>query len=475
MREDVVTKIQVGADILLIGDVGSLHGFPRDLRRRSGACGVLRRMLPDAQAMRQLRRYWASRSVSQPMNLRSDHELLEAVEAAIENGSVQAMVLPDHGPHIRDHGTTPSGTQTRAVGFRPHSTAVPVAPIVSTAVQGGPTRLVKPATSRPVSQMTTEERIWEVVKRAAALLPQATGAALMGLFTPENIAIAAGLALLSAAANLTPLGWAADTVILAIAFGFGGMAAIQGLKDLVTCFRLTANAQSERHLDQAGELLAKVVADLGVAWLMAILHERVKRGKAGGGGVDESAGQSTRGTKRDRQDVGSGSGGRQTSPRKRRAVDQDENAAGQKKPASDDQSSSSSGKDGGSDPKAKKKTQSKRDRFLGDTPGKNSRTGREVRERMRKEKTLRTNPRTKKDEFLAENGKWYPVDSPQTHMGHHPEDAVDWWNREGREYGAKSPEVRAWMLDSKNYRFEYGPLNSARGRATASRYLPPLK
>lgn len=288
MREGVVTKIQVGADILIIGDVESLHGFPRDLRRRSGACGVLRRMLPDAQAMRQLRQYWASRSVSQPMNLRSDHELLDAVEAAIESGSVQAMVLPDHGPHIRDHGTTPSGTQTRAVGFRPHSTAVPVAPTVSTAVQAGPTRLAKPTTTQPISQMTIEERIWETVKRAATLLPQAKGAALMGLFTPENIATAAGLALLSAAAEVSPLGWAADEVTMAIAFGFGGIDSIQGLKDLVTSFRRTADAQSERDLDQAGESLAKVVDDLNVSWLMAILHERVKRGKVGrAGGSDD--------------------------------------------------------------------------------------------------------------------------------------------------------------------------------------------
>lgn len=113
-------------------------------------------------------------------------------------------------------------------------------------------------------------------------------------------------------------------------------------------------------------------------------------------------------------------------------------------------------------------------RYLGRTPGKSSRTGREVRERMREEGTLRTNRRTGADEFLDEQGNWRPVDSPQTHMGHHPVDAVDWWNSTGRYFGAKSPEVRAWMLDSSNYRFEWGPYNLARGGATTSRYLPPV-
>ncbi|NSX55261.1 GH-E family nuclease [Parasulfitobacter algicola] len=114
-----------------------------------------------------------------------------------------------------------------------------------------------------------------------------------------------------------------------------------------------------------------------------------------------------------------------------------------------------------------------RRQYLGATPSKYSKTGREVRERMRREGTLRTNPRTGKDEFLDENGTWRLVDSPNTHMGHHPVDAVDYWNNTGRYHGAKSSQVRDWMLDSSNYRFEYGPLNTSRGGATPSRYLPP--
>ena len=76
--------------------------------------------------------------------------------------------------------------------------------------------------------------------------------------------------------------------------------------------------------------------------------------------------------------------------------------------------------------------------------------------------------------FSPETGQWHKVDTPNTHMGHHPEDAVDWWNREGYKHGAKSQTVRDWMLDSNNYRFEYGPANSARGGATSSRYRAPL-
>lgn len=117
---------------------------------------------------------------------------------------------------------------------------------------------------------------------------------------------------------------------------------------------------------------------------------------------------------------------------------------------------------------------SKRLQYLGKNPDKKSKTGREVRERMRQEGNLKYDPDLGEDVFKAEDGNWYPVDRPNVHMGHHPVDAVDWWNSTGRQYGARSPEVRQWMLDSNNYRFEYGPLNSARGGATTSTYLDPI-
>lgn len=118
---------------------------------------------------------------------------------------------------------------------------------------------------------------------------------------------------------------------------------------------------------------------------------------------------------------------------------------------------------------------SKRLQYLGSTPDKYRTTGKAVRDRMRSEGTLRYDADLGEDVFLAENGQWYPVNRSNVHMGHHPVDAVDWWNSTGRYFGAKSPEVRAWMRNSENYRFEYGPLNSGRGGATTSRYLDPVQ
>ena len=59
-------------------------------------------------------------------------------------------------------------------------------------------------------------------------------------------------------------------------------------------------------------------------------------------------------------------------------------------------------------------------------------------------------------------------------MGH-IDDAVSWWNKTGRQYGAKSKEVREWMLDSKNYVLEYYKTNRSNGAKLLEKYLPPLK
>ena len=56
------------------------------------------------------------------------------------------------------------------------------------------------------------------------------------------------------------------------------------------------------------------------------------------------------------------------------------------------------------------------------------------------------------------------------HMGHNPEDDVSYWNRCSCYHGAKSQTVRKWMLDSNNYRLEYGPGNCSCGAKGKERY-----
>ena len=119
------------------------------------------------------------------------------------------------------------------------------------------------------------------------------------------------------------------------------------------------------------------------------------------------------------------------------------------------------------------KARSLRELFLGKTPGKNTRTGREVIERMEKEGKIRENVVTGEKEFQASDGQWY--DMSKADMAHHPRDAVSWWNQEGRGYGARSPEVREFMTNSNNYVLDHQSINRSAGAKLNENYLSPLK
>lgn len=125
---------------------------------------------------------------------------------------------------------------------------------------------------------------------------------------------------------------------------------------------------------------------------------------------------------------------------------------------------------GGAGVKVLERVKSLRLRYLGKTPGKGSRTGKEVQARMRSEGKLREQDGI--TEFKASDGKWY--DLSKADMAHNT-DAVKWWNETGRQFGAKSEEVRKWMLDSKNYTLDHFSLNRSAGASLSDRYLPPLK
>ena len=118
---------------------------------------------------------------------------------------------------------------------------------------------------------------------------------------------------------------------------------------------------------------------------------------------------------------------------------------------------------------------SNRLKYLGRTPGKASKTGKEVFERMMKGKPPTARIRKVKGKDVKEffdGKKWRDI--KEADMGH-IDDAVSWWNKTGRQYGAKSKEVREWMLDSKNYVLEYYKTNRSNGAKLLEKYLPPLK
>lgn len=115
--------------------------------------------------------------------------------------------------------------------------------------------------------------------------------------------------------------------------------------------------------------------------------------------------------------------------------------------------------------------------YMGATPDKFSRTGAEVVERMRAEglivgegPLLRGNPNNL--QLVGADGNLVRIDH-NVDMAHRV-DAVTWWNETGRFFGPKSPEVRSFMLDSKNYILQQSSINRSAGASLGQTYLPPV-
>ena len=111
-----------------------------------------------------------------------------------------------------------------------------------------------------------------------------------------------------------------------------------------------------------------------------------------------------------------------------------------------------------------------RDLYMGPTPDRRSKTGDKVIARMRKDKPPRIRGRKPNEEVWVRGpeGKkdWYPI--KETDMGHYPEDAVRWWNREGFRSGAKSGKVKKWMKDPNNYELQHKEVNRRAGAKLAA-------
>jgi hypothetical protein len=108
---------------------------------------------------------------------------------------------------------------------------------------------------------------------------------------------------------------------------------------------------------------------------------------------------------------------------------------------------------------------------LGKTPGKDSSTGQAVFERMKGEGTARDLPDGTKEIYHPDSG-WVKLDS-NVDMAH-TTDAVTYWNTEGKYYGQRAPEVRAFMTNSDNYVLQPRSVNRSAGAKLGQTYDPPV-
>ena len=83
-----------------------------------------------------------------------------------------------------------------------------------------------------------------------------------------------------------------------------------------------------------------------------------------------------------------------------------------------------------------------------------------------------------REKLLDKDGNIETYKTPNDNNGNFKEydyhmDAVEYWNKVGKYYGAKSDEVRKYMLNPNNYYLEHKKYNRAAGASLGFTYEPP--
>jgi RHS repeat-associated protein len=115
---------------------------------------------------------------------------------------------------------------------------------------------LQPTPSTDWSKASYNDKLTEVIKRAAPQLPGEIGAALQELVKPENLLIMGAASTAFVAIQATPIGWVADLALI----GYGGWTAFSGIVDLAKTFIAldtnVKNARCEPDIDAAAKALA---------------------------------------------------------------------------------------------------------------------------------------------------------------------------------------------------------------------------
>jgi hypothetical protein len=126
-----------------------------------------------------------------------------------------------------------------------------------------------------VRLMSLDDRFMEVVKRLSKFLPAAAAAEIEGLFSTGTMAMLIGTLVLWAGAHYIGVGEAIDVLLVAVGFAFLGLQIFDVAKYLVKCILQTIGAKTEADLDAAAELLAKVIAIIGITALLTLVTKTV--------------------------------------------------------------------------------------------------------------------------------------------------------------------------------------------------------
>ena len=138
----------------------------------------------------------------------------------------------------------------------------------------GRRRLPQYGVASSIDRMSTEDRVAEALRRSVQYLPGELAHQVAALFTPQNLAIAAGVLVVWALSHAAGVGFVVDAALLALAIFTVGMAAFDGFAELYRGARKAIEAESDEEIDEAARHFASAITLLGVSVISAALLKR---------------------------------------------------------------------------------------------------------------------------------------------------------------------------------------------------------
>lgn len=132
---------------------------------------------------------------------------------------------------------------------------------------------------KPVSEMTAEEKIAEVITRCMPLLPEGVAVQLKALLSPWAIAIMVGVLGVWVVGHFFIASEIADAILLIAGAVFLGMAAFQAGEELYSFATKTFYGKTDSDLNEAAQHLANAISLVGVQVILGLFLKGAYKAK----------------------------------------------------------------------------------------------------------------------------------------------------------------------------------------------------
>jgi hypothetical protein len=130
---------------------------------------------------------------------------------------------------------------------------------------------------KSVSEMANDEKLIEVIKRAALLLPANIGQELLALLDPTTLAIVVAVVVAWAVSHFFGIGEIADVIMLIVGVVSLGPIAWKAGEHLISFANFTINGKTDKDLNEAAKHLSQAIALIGVQVVMALLLKKAPK------------------------------------------------------------------------------------------------------------------------------------------------------------------------------------------------------